>query len=339
MKNNKFKLLILAGALAFMYLLNNSSVLSFAQKGTDTAQTREDSHFIEIKPHIDGIISRAYFNDGDAVKAGQILYELDDYDIKTRVERIKADIKRVQLEGNINAANLEKLKIRAPFSGQVTNIRIRNGEMLSKGQSVLTLTDTSRLRITVPFSSMHINDISPGQPARICVWDFMGYYDGRVTYVSKSPHYTSDGGKLYNVEVEVDNPGAFKEGMQASVDVITAKGPAAGVEPGRLQYINALDLKTEMDGKIIKVNVRENQYIEKGQILLQMQNDTLSSTEEILNLKLQELHAQLRLEEEQLKKYKILAPADGTLVNQTAGVGSTVNAGQVISVIQKENIV
>jgi HlyD family secretion protein len=332
-----FVVILLAAAFALVYFFNNTQAGAFAKGGNDSPDAAGQTGFlnnnIEVVPYIDGKISRVYLNEGDAVRKNDLLYELDDSELKLRIEQIKSDIKMASLEAGRLANSLDSLKIRAPFNGLVTNLSVYKNNALTRNDNILNITDTSRLKLLVPFSSFHISGIKPGQAAKVCVWSFMGYYDARVSFVSDKPYYTEDGGKMYYVEVEVDNPGAFKEGMEAHVEITTGSGTAKSLESGRLEYIEKATLRPGIEGNVRNIYVRENQFVRKGELLLELENKDLVASHKAALLRLEELRTLLKYTQEQLRAYKIYAPAEGTLLRQYVRVGSIVSPGEAVSVI------
>lgn len=68
---------------------------------------RTDAHQIaEVRPQVNGIIEKRLFKEGDAVKAGQPLYQIDDKLYKAQVENAKATLASAE-------ANLKSVRLKA----------------------------------------------------------------------------------------------------------------------------------------------------------------------------------------------------------------------------------
>lgn len=287
----------------------------------------------ELSPKVTSKITKVYFKEGDNVKAGDVLFELDDTDAQLNVENTKNSIAQTQLTQTNNQKSVTGLNVKAPFSGQVTNIQAKSGDTIGKGASILTITDNSRLKVTLPFNGSGVAGISVGQKATVNLQDLMQSVDGVVTYISSKPYTTASGGELYNVEITIENPGSLQEGMKANADITTSSEILSSVESSTLACINSTIVRSDAGGTIQSVNVMENQYVNAGDILLKLQNDDLKLTLDTTDLKIQSLQRQLQIQQEQLTYYKIAAPCDGEITSQTSIEGDTVKPGDVMAVV------
>jgi HlyD family secretion protein len=224
------------------------------------------SNRIDITPKVSGIITKVCFKEGDTVKKGDLLFELDDSDAKLNLEEIKANIKKAELSSSNSVKSVNNLNITAPFNGKITKIDPKVGDTLGKNAGILTITDMSKLKVVLPFSGSAIKEISSGKEATVYIQDLMQSIKGTVTYVSGSSNATSTGGEVYNVEITINNPGSLKEGMKASAEISTSKGEAASNDTGSIEYINTETIKSDAGGTVKSINVRENDMVEAGKI-------------------------------------------------------------------------
>jgi membrane fusion protein (multidrug efflux system) len=119
-----------------------------------------------------------HFEEGDEVKAGDLLFELDRSDLEAEVRELEAIRNRIQLretrlgtlraaeaasaseydearlEGKATEARIERIKVDitrsrivAPFAGRVGFRRVSIGAFIQDGDTLTTLTDDSRVRI------------------------------------------------------------------------------------------------------------------------------------------------------------------------------------------------
>ena len=197
----------------------------------------------------------------------------------------------------------------------------------------MTLTDMSKLKVTLPFSGSGFPDIRTGQKATVYLQDLMQSVDGTVTYVGDKPYSTASGGELYNVEIMVDNPGSLTDGMKANAEIDTPEGSFTSVDSGLLSCINTSVLESDAGGTVTSVNVIENQFVNAGDVLAEMQNDSAKLTLDTDNLKLQSLQRQLVIQQQQLTYYKITAPCDGTVASVNNIAGDTVQPGNTLAVV------
>lgn len=293
----------------------------------------ESSNRRELSPKVTSKINKINFKEGDEVKEGDVIFELDDTDALLNIEDTKNQIAQTQLTQENNIKSISGLNIKAPYSGQVTGILLKSGDTVGKGSVVLTITDLSKLKLILPFGGKGIEGVTKGKKADVYLQDLMQSVEGTVTYVSSKPYSTAAGGELYNVEIQIDNPGSLKEGMQASAEIQTPSGIVSSVENGALAYLNSTKLRSDAGGTVKTVNAMENQYVNAGDTLLEITNDDLKLTLDTTDLKLQNLQRQLEIQTEQLAYYKITAPNSGMITSLTAKEGDTVKQGDVLAVV------
>lgn len=287
----------------------------------------------EVTPKTNATVTKVYFKEGDTVKAGDLLFDLDDSTAKLNVEKAKASLAQTELTQKSNVSSLQKLKVTAPFSGQVTGLTIKQGDVLNKNGAVLTLVDSSKLKLTVPFNSYNVSEITLGKKVTVYVQSLMQSVEGVVSYVNNTSFSTSTGGELQNVEISVNNPGSLTEGMKANVEISTSKGTISSTDNGTFSYVDNQSIKSETGGTVTKVNVKEGQYVKAGETLIEVNNDDLVLNKESTDVKLLEQNGQVKSAEDELSYYKIYAPIDGVIIKQTIKEGEQAKSGQVITTI------
>lgn len=149
------------------------------------------------------------------------------------------------------------------------------------------------MKLLLPFSSADTQYIKLGQAAKVFVPAFMSYVDGTIVYVGSKPYYTPDGGMMNNVEIQVNNPGALEGAMEAGAEITVGDRVINSIQNEKLEYDKSLLIKAEVVGTIKKLNVRENQYVEAGELLVELQNEDLLFEKARMDLKIETLEQQL----------------------------------------------
>ncbi|OPX18470.1 hypothetical protein BXT86_00960 [candidate division WOR-3 bacterium 4484_100] len=180
---------------------------------------------VDISAETIGRIKKIYYKEGDYVKKGSLIIELDD--IKTRANKKLAQAQLAQAEQNfkrakelyeknlISSENFEntklkyesaqanyeqaldaynKTKIYAPISGKIMKINVEEGEtavmgtMNYQGTVLMTIADLSRMIAVVKVDETDIPQIRVGQDAEV-VADALpdSTFMGRVTKVGLMP--------------------------------------------------------------------------------------------------------------------------------------------------------
>ena len=285
----------------------------------------------EISPKMASTVEKVYFKEGDTVKKDDLMFELDDTDALLDIENTKNNIEQTQLTLDDNLESIAELTVKAPFSGQVTELNIKEGD--SVNGPVLKITDTSKLKLRVPFNGQGISEIRLGKTVTINLQELMQSVEGTVTYVSSKPFTSAAGGQLYNVEITIDNPGSLTEGMTAGAEADIGGTVVSSVQSGTLAYINSKVLRSGSGAVVNKVNVMNNEYVNAGDVIAELENENLQLNLNSTQLKLKNLQQQLEIQQEQLLNYKLTAPCNGTIMTQNVTLGDTVSAGKVLAAV------
>jgi len=139
-----------------------------------------------------------------------------------REEIIASSKGLTQAEVNVKIARmeLEKTKIRAPFSGIITQIKVAPGETISAGQDLFTLVDVSQLKIEAKILETEIGKIKEGREADVRFSTYPGrIFKGKVAAISP---LVNPEDKTCSVFINLDNPaGEIKPGMHAEVEIVS----------------------------------------------------------------------------------------------------------------------
>jgi len=291
----------------------------------------------DLMSNVQGKITKSYFKEGNKVKKGDLLFEIDNTDAKLNIQKIENSISQAQLSVSGNQKSYSNLIITSPFNGKITEIAAKAGESVNNSMNLFTITETSKLKILVPFSTTYIQNIKVGQKAQVQVQEIMDTVEGVVTAIDDYTYTAASGGTVKNVEVTVSNPGRLTDEMTASVDISSSNGLESGSLISNLEYANKQVVKASTSGTFSSVNIKENQYVKKGDVLIKIENDDLQVTSQTNDLKIQDLNNQLVAAQKQLENYKMYSPIDGTITVVSAVVGDSKKSGDILVSIRDFN--
>ncbi|MDP4092908.1 MAG: efflux RND transporter periplasmic adaptor subunit [Bacillota bacterium] len=295
------------------------------------------SNKYEISPVVNSKITKVYHKQGDTVKAGELLFELDNTDASLEMERMQNSVATTQLQLNNLVSQVDSLTLTAPFSGYVSGILVKQGDMVGKNAGVLTLANNSEMELLLPFNSADAKSIHIGDMADINVPGFMQTISGTVSGVDTVAYVSNNGGQLCNVDILISNPGSLSDGAAANAEVETGSGVVSSTDNGTLKSNNSISVRSLSGGTVKKVNVKENQWVNKGDVLAVFDNSDLLQNETSTQTQMESLEAQTQSIQKQLQNYKLYAPIDGTIITQdstTAKVGSTVTQGESLCTLE-----
>jgi HlyD family secretion protein len=278
-------------------------------------------------------LKKLYFKEGDTVKKGDLIAELDDSDAVDSLSTSKSNYLQNTKTNNDTIGNVAKLTIKAPFTGQVSDIQVKLGDKVSKGAKLFTLTDSSKLKLAVPFNSVDAAKLQAGQTVDVYVTSFMQPVKGTITFISNQAVATAAGGQLTNVEVSIDNPGAILSGMKASVEAETTSGTVASTETGALEYVSQRVVTSDIDGTIKSITIKNGQKIDSGSVVAILENEDVIKSKELAELKNQNLQTDYENAQKKLDNYKIYSDIDGVISEQKVKVGDNIKSAEVIATI------
>ena len=215
--------------------------------GTATLEAEADA---EVIAKVGGEVRRLFVEEGDHVRAGQVLAQLDDRQLRlqaaqTRAARAKAERdfnRQVELhsKGLVSAGAFESLKydldnqvaaddiaqlnlsysdIRAPFAGIVAVRHVKLGQEIAIGTSMFRVTDPTPLKASVFVPERELARLKPGQSAWISVDALAGRsFPATVRLVAPVVDAAT---ATFKVTLEVNDPkGDLKPGMFARVGIV-----------------------------------------------------------------------------------------------------------------------
>jgi len=127
---------------------------------------------------------------------------------------------QAEVDVKIARMDLDKTRIRAPFAGIVTDIKLSPKERLDPGRELFTLVDISRIKVKAKVLESEVGKIVAGREVELRFSAFPGRtFKGRIEAIS--PVINAED-KTCAVHVTMDNPSEeAKPGMHAEVEFPT----------------------------------------------------------------------------------------------------------------------
>ncbi len=226
-------------------------------------------------------VGRVLFSDGQTVKTGEVLVELEDgeeraqlaqaratrADAKLRFDRV-ADLASRGTESQsrydevrtaLDAANarvqeleakLADLRVRAPFSGVLGLREVSPGTLLQPGDRITTLDDIDRIKLDFSVPETFLSMLAPGLEVATHVAAYPGReFRGRVVAVDSRVDPAT---RAVRVRAEIDNtdhtlrPGMLLSiALQANPEKSLALAEQALVPAGSNQFVVVLDAQNK----------------------------------------------------------------------------------------------
>ena len=159
--------------------------------------TGKANESVLITTQTSDIVQKIYFDDGDKVKAGQVLLTLIDLEEKARLAALdvdlqeanrqlkrianlaknnvaseqlldeqKAEVNALIAEMNVLKTQMLALQVRAPFDGLLGLRQVSVGALVRPGDAITTLDDLSIIKVDFNISEVHLPSLAIGQNIR-----------------------------------------------------------------------------------------------------------------------------------------------------------------------------
>ena len=139
---------------------------------------------------------------------------------KDEVQAATKGLTQAEVDVKLARLNLEKTRIRAPFAGIITDLKLSPKERLDPGRELFTLVDISRIKVKAKVLESEVGKVVAGRDVDLRFSAFPSRsFKGRIEAVS--PIINAED-KTCGVYVTMDNPSEeIKPGMHAEVEFPT----------------------------------------------------------------------------------------------------------------------
>lgn len=297
--------------------------------GSGTVQPLEQ---YDVVPLVKGDILADYFDEGDYIEKGAPLYKIDSSDIQNSIEKAQLNLTKAKLSYNQVVNSYDNLQIKAPFSGTLESMELKEGNKINNGTTVGQLIDHSYATVTVPFLPNLAENFYVGQSATVTLTDSFATLNATVSRIATSTRVVDGYTALTDVELRVENPGNIMEGQTCQVKV----GEDASYWEGSFAYGQQKTVTAETSGTVNKIYYYAGDYVEKGDVIAELVSDDAATN--LQNSKMSVTDAELSLQnlQDQLKNYNLTSPISGTVMKKSVKAGDTMdnsNSTTVMAVI------
>jgi len=243
---------------------------------------------VVIRPEVDGRIVEIAFDEGQPVKAGQLLFRLDDavyraqldeaearQDLTRRtyeraktlrkkgagsgetLDRALSELRIAEASVELNKARLEKMRIVAPFAGTIGLRQVSLGAFVEAKNELVTLVNLDSLKVEFRVPERYYRVLSEGGHIRAAPDALPGeVFDGRIYAIAP---VVDINGRSIAVKARVGNPKQrLRPGMFVRITLIVGERVDALVVPesailqrGDGQFVYRIE-----DGKAALIKVK-----------------------------------------------------------------------------------
>ena len=256
------------------------------------AKAQEFNHYLEVQGKVDGedniavsaqmagAITAVFVKEGDAVRKGQTLAQIDnsvmqqqiastkqqlefatnlynkqkalwDKQIGSEVQYLTAKNNKENLEKALATLNdqLEMTRIKSPINGSVEEVNLKVGQMASPGLPAVRVVNFSTVKVVAEIAEAYAPKIKPGNKVIVFFPDFNTEVNSTIRFTSK---YINPVNRTFVSEVRLGPSNVqYRANMMAVVRINDYHNPSAFTIPVTL-------VRETSEGKYIYVAKQEN---------------------------------------------------------------------------------
>jgi membrane fusion protein (multidrug efflux system) len=249
--------------------------------------TLQPNEAVIVSPEIPGRVARLPFGEGDLVKAGDPLVELDPTILQAEVDKAEstlalatanrqraltlasqgtgtlrardesiADYREAEANLTLAKARLAKATITAPFSGVVGIRSVSVGAYVNPGDRIVELADIDPIKVDFRVPELALSSLRPGQSIRVTVDALPGQsFKGEVYVIDPM---VDANGRAVRLRARIPNPDRkLSPGLFARVDIVVGRRENALLVPesaifaeGQTRYVYRV-----VDGRAVRTQV------------------------------------------------------------------------------------
>ena len=213
----------------------------------------EANEQVEIRSEVSGIVKNIYFQEGSNVDKGQVLFKVNDIELKAQLAQAKtkeslasenerraklllqkeaisqeeydvarADFKSAQAQSQLIQAQIEKTSVRAPFSGKIGLRSISPGTYVTPTLLVAKLVNIGQLKITFSIPEKYASQVKKNATISFKITGSNESYSAKIYAIEPEVEIAT---RTLKVRALADNshgkllPGTFAN-VQLPLDII-----------------------------------------------------------------------------------------------------------------------
>lgn len=291
----------------------------------------------EIKSIGSGTVEKILVEEGQEVKEGDLLVTFENDSTNSEIERLALELQQENNSLMDIKDTAKDLKIYAPISGYVGDVSVEVGDELSSGSLFTTVTNRDKAYIPGYFNHKQYENIHIGDKAVVTLTSQLTTVEGTVSEINQTPQPSKDGAILYEVTVEINNPGALLEGMSGEIVIINNNGNFGSVQGATIEPYISKEIRLDVGGELVKLNVSSGEYVEKGQLLAELKSLELQRQIEKQEVVVDKKNSELTEKIKSLDNTAIYSPISGIVTNINITEGEQVGSETLLLTVSDLN--
>lgn len=295
---------------------------------TETGTVKFDDEYT-VTSLVSGKILTANFKEGDTVKKDDVLYVIDDVDLRNQIEQAEVSLEKAK-EAQRQAGNASSdLSLYSKTAGLVTKVYVHKGDYVSPGTPICEVVESDYMKLTIPFSLPENTNVYNGMNVKVVMTVNGAEVTGTVSKVYETTQSFDGGRQGKNIEIKIQNPGALKKGDTAYAEI----DGISSLSSGAIENFIEQTIVASQSGEITKLPVSEGKNVSSGTLIMQVKNDSVTNSVSNSRLNVKDIETSLAQMREKLDDYVIKSPTDGVVISKTAKESDITASGAPLAVV------
>lgn len=287
--------------------------------GSGTIEANEQ---YDITSLVNGKVVSDYFEEGDMLEEGAVMYEIDSENAKSSISRSQSSLERAKDSYNTASEDYSKLTVKAPVSGTVISSDVKKGSTVNAGSKLFVIENNSKMLLKIYFNASDAPYLYQGATGTVYLDNSSTQLRGTVERVSTGS-FTSNGVSVCQADISVNNPGGIKEGETATAII----NNVACNRAGKFEVYETRTVTADVGGDVSSLNVGVGDKVSAGQTMAVLKSSSAERSLKDAQLSYSDAQTSLNDAYDTLEDYTITAPITGTVLSKTVKAGDKISMG------------
>lgn len=275
----------------------------------------------EVKSLVKGEILKAPFKEGDKVKKGELLYQISTNEMSSTMESAKLGVEKAEKNYENLLEEKQELYIKSDKTGYIKKLHIHKGDMVQVGTVIADIYNGKEMDIQLLFLASEVKKSWLGKNATVFIDSNGEEIAGKVSKIDRIEQVLEGGIITKQITITVQNKGGLREGDMAEAVIENIVSNNSGSFKARTEG----SILAKKEGVITTLSMKEGQWIQKGNIIIELSSKELESQLENAKSSIREAKMTLSAQQEQLKSYFIKAPIKGEVITKAKKKGDVID--------------
>ena len=284
----------------------------------------------------DELVRRVHFQEGDPVKKGDIIYQLDDTEARLNYQLQLLEYEKMVSESRAQSSGSTRITTGA--TGELKELNIGIGSEVTPDMTVAVIENKDYMEVK---NALGINDyglFEEGETVQVYLPQFMSFLDGTIVKIDGVDTPRAGGSRVRYVTIRLKNPGGLTDGLKAKLQTERDGRTVVAIESGAIHFVEDIEVRAGVRGTISSVKAAVGDMVGVETLLATV--DASSAKIGHLEQKMELQKAKLSLEEakSRLDQYVVKAEFDGTLIELNAEEGDRLPSGDAAVVASVDQL-